>query len=620
MAKDIDTKLKNINNLFVNTQESILGKEGKYIIPDYQRAYNWQTNIQCDKLWQDIESFVKNKQNSTYFLGSIIINSEDERLYLIDGQQRITTMFLLLKALLLRIDTVLKDISNDDEGKQFKEYLETRRKAIIQCLYMIDEDDVYLITNGQKKYSDLEIKYINQSINEEYKEELSKILHGNSYEEIEKNVSKIPYKQKNNKYTNFYKNFLYFKEKLDDMGETTLNTFAKEFLASCQVIVVISYQTEESIEIFNSLNSTGMPLADADIISAKLYANFGSKKEEFINDWNDVINRINILSSKKIVTIDDILNEYMYLQRALSGIKDTTLPSVRRYFLEEKKELLNNPQKFVSDLKTIISYWDDDDENENTKNLSETEIKQFKDLYNIREILLKNNSNFKLYYATYFYCNSNKPIGEWLQYVNNLLRLFALLTITDTNYSSSTFKPFLIDLNKKIAGDKITIEEINSLFRDHLNKFDRKEIERTLKKDPCNYGIVFLNEYLYAKEKNVDINLLTDNIQIEHIMPASGKNLAGVREDSGMNEVEFKENVDKIGNKILLEQNINSSISNDWFSVKKQKTVTEKRGYRDSAFPIAKKLIEYPSKTWKKEDIEQATEKASARILKFIFD
>ena len=38
MAKNIDTKLKNIQNLFLNGQENILGQGGKFIIPDYQRA------------------------------------------------------------------------------------------------------------------------------------------------------------------------------------------------------------------------------------------------------------------------------------------------------------------------------------------------------------------------------------------------------------------------------------------------------------------------------------------------------------------------------------------------------------------------------------------------------
>ena len=104
MPKNIDTKLKTIQNLFSNGQETVLGNDGFFSIPEYQRAYNWKANEQCDKLWQDIESFIDNSQNKSYFFGTIIINNEQDKLYLIDGQQRVTTFLILLKAILMKIN------------------------------------------------------------------------------------------------------------------------------------------------------------------------------------------------------------------------------------------------------------------------------------------------------------------------------------------------------------------------------------------------------------------------------------------------------------------------------------------------------------------------------------
>ena len=98
VAKNIDAKLKNIQGIFSNSQDSILGQDGCFIIPDYQRAYNWRFNEQCDKLWQDIESFIdgdEGKKNETYFFGSIIVNNDSDKLYLIDGQQRIISLVLI---------------------------------------------------------------------------------------------------------------------------------------------------------------------------------------------------------------------------------------------------------------------------------------------------------------------------------------------------------------------------------------------------------------------------------------------------------------------------------------------------------------------------------------------
>lgn len=310
MAKNIDAKLKNIQGIFSNSQDSVLGIDGIFIIPDYQRAYNWKFDEQCDKLWQDIEAFIENGKNESYFFGSIIINNDNEQLYVIDGQQRMTTFMLLLKALLIKINDIMQNISADQDAAIIKDALENRRREIINCLYSIDEDDVSLVIKGSKKLSELNIKYDNKSINEEYPNEIKVILQGQAFDEIESTVSTIRYKQKDNKFTNFFRNFKFFVEKLDYFDSTEVNEFAKALLKKCQVIVVISYQTEEAIEIFNSLNSTGMPLADADILSAKLYSNYDVDKSEFNKSWSDIIKNTNSLSARKISTIDEILNQY----------------------------------------------------------------------------------------------------------------------------------------------------------------------------------------------------------------------------------------------------------------------------------------------------------------------
>ena len=91
-----------------------------------------------------------------------------------------------------------------------------------------------------------------------------------------------------------------------------------------------------------------------------------------------------------------------------------------------------------------------------------------------------------------------------------------------------------------------------------------------------------------SREK-VNINLLCDDdIQTIDI---DGKNIIAIRSDAGMDEATFNQYANKLGNKILLEQPINGSISNDWFRVKKQNLVKDKRGYKHSIFPIAQSLV-----------------------------
>ena len=104
-------------------------------------------------------------------------------------------------------------------------------------------------------------------------------------------------------------------------------------------------------------------------------------------------------------------------------------------------------------------------------------------------------------------------------------------------------------------------------------------------------------------------------------MPASGNNISTIREDARISDKEeFSMIVNKLGNKILLEEKINKSIGNEWFKTKKQTSINNKSGYKDSKYAIAVALTSYPSDIWTKDDIDTATNKGIERIVDFIFD
>ena len=134
---------------------------------------------------------------------------------------------------------------------------------------------------------------------------------------------------------------------------------------------------------------------------------------------------------------------------------------------------------------------------------------------------------------------------------------------------------------------------------------------------------MYLNEYLFAKEKGMQFEFGA-KYDIEHIMPYSGSNLQEIRKDAEIgSEEEFNGIVNKLGNKIVLEEKINRSIGNEWFRTKVSTTLENKTGYIDSKYPIACALVaQYRNANkpyWKKDDITTATEKASNRIVSFIF-
>ena len=101
----------------VNKQsvEALLGsgKSKPFVIPEYQRPYAW-TDEQVETLFEDLWDFTATsggtERESSYFLGSVVsYENEDGEQEIIDGQQRITSLFLLLRAI---YDKILDDTDN----------------------------------------------------------------------------------------------------------------------------------------------------------------------------------------------------------------------------------------------------------------------------------------------------------------------------------------------------------------------------------------------------------------------------------------------------------------------------------------------------------------------------
>ncbi|MFG7388272.1 HNH endonuclease family protein [Lactococcus lactis] len=128
-----------------------------------------------------------------------------------------------------------------------------------------------------------------------------------------------------------------------------------------------------------------------------------------------------------------------------------------------------------------------------------------------------------------------------------------------------------------------------------------------------------MNEYLFCKEQDVVFNI-DKSVDIEHIMPQSGLNRENIMKDAGFEgQDEFFEYAEKLGNKILLESEINRGIGDAWFRTKKENTVTSRHGYIGSKYQIAQSLVTYYKDTWTKSDIDVATDKAAKRISDYIF-
>ena len=615
MTKKIDPELKLVSEYLT------IAECEQFVIPEYQRSYSW-TIVECDKLLQDVNAFINtlgadaiiqtSGDGEPYFLGTVIADcSNSAELTLIDGQQRTITFILLLKALLLRMQELLSVMRRDDESEGLYEALKEKRNRIIDILYKTNSDSRLAILRDWEKVKGTTI-LTSRSINElpQFKEEIQTILEAADYATAEQRCYKFPRKRKDNRYTNFFRNFKFLYEKIGQYPESYTNIFARTILDKCQVIEIRSWNTEQAITMFNSLNATGMPLTDADIISAQLYSNAGEEKTSFMERWEEITQLAASLSNKNLADIDSLLQQYMYILRAQSreyikeGQKpDVTTPGVRRYYTLENKEVLKDPITFSNRLKDLALQWN--------------RIKDF----SLVKLLLKFNENIKLYTMSYLSRYEADAIceDEITPVLECLIRLFTVLELVDVGYSSSRFKTFLFEEAVELVDRSVPEEQIIQNFTAHIRRTWKREELISAVEDYEKNTLVFLNEYLYAKENECAL-IIDDSVNVEHIMPASGRNIRTIQEDAGIATLEeFKVVVNKLGNKILLEEDINKAIGRDWFTTKKQTSIKDKKGYKDSHYPIAQSLVNYPRDAWQEKDITAATKKAAERIVDFIW-
>ena len=150
-------------------KENIFNKDDKYVVPLYQRAYAWSDD-EISQLIEDINGY----DGENYHIGSLIVHQrEDKSFEVIDGQQRLTTLFLLL--LYLEID-VKENLSFDCRRKSNL----TLQNLVKKYVYKTEEKKINDIDTEESLISGIKIiedKFIKDDIDKNaFKERLSKVI------------------------------------------------------------------------------------------------------------------------------------------------------------------------------------------------------------------------------------------------------------------------------------------------------------------------------------------------------------------------------------------------------------------------------------------------------------
>jgi len=238
----------------------IFSSEYNFFVPSYQRPYSWSVN-EAGTLFDDLYDFWKSQpQDQTYFLGSIVLvkKENDPTSEVIDGQQRLTTLTILLSALSRLFD-------QNPEAKTI----------LKNCLW--EQGNVFLNIDAKPRLrlrerdADFFIKFILNEKFEELAAVNSKSL-SDSQRMLQANTGLM---QKN------------IADKLKNIE--SISGFVSFILKNCYLVVVTTPNKLSAFRVFSVLNNRGMSLLPCDIIKASVIGKIEeAKQQKYTDKWDDI--------------------------------------------------------------------------------------------------------------------------------------------------------------------------------------------------------------------------------------------------------------------------------------------------------------------------------------------
>lgn len=492
-------------------------KKSDFLIPDYQRPYAWG-ETECLTLWEDIFSFafpnddysLFDSDNDEYFLGPIVtFKNEDKKLEIIDGQQRLTTLMLLLRAFYSKFDNMR------DENSR------TTREIIERCIWKTDEF-------GKPKKSELKID--SEVATDNDKDEFLEILKNG----VSKNGNKSRYAQ----------NYQFFQGKIAEFLTNYPSYFSYlpvRILNNCILLPIEADNQDTALRIFSTLNDRGKPLSDADIFKAQFYKYYKSinLKNEFIEKWKNLEELCNSLFPNSSGTpMDELFTRYMYFERAKRGISSSTTEALRKFYEKDSYQLLKN-QTTLDNLIDLADFW---------KDVSVQDDVRFSDRV-LRQLYVLNYApnGMWTYFVSVYYLQNRDENGKlkdddfytFLQKVISFVWAYAI-TNPGVNALRSPIYSEMINIvdEKPVTFEKYKFDEttVRSLF----NTYTFSNIR------PLTKSILI---WWMFQNSNQCLLSLDTSIEIEHIFAKNRQNKEQSLSDA--------RKLEQIGNKAILEKRIN---------------------------------------------------------------
>lgn len=573
-------------------------------IPFFQRAYVWN-----DDNWKDLlEDLLKT--SGSHFLGSIIlkraksITGTADKAIIIDGQQRLTTLSILIKALYDSIYNKRAKLIND------------ATEALFYTLKSSDSD--YLLT-------------INHSHNDrkQFEEVMGSVVDGEIKSPILSKLNEIKEDDSRLLIKRCYKFF--YTQLMSISNEERINLWDNLFDKNNKILVVIDLDdNDQEQKIFDTINSSGVRLTSTDIIKNALY----QKLIELTKD-------------------SDKIAEYYKRTWAETFEKDD---SVVAYWNKEKsmgRLWRQNSELLLQTVAIIKGIFDVDKKHtiQQLADLYKTEIEDYTEqqLYDFIEEITKYANIYKEHIPDF----NGK---ENFEYNNTEIEAVEqrVLYILDKN-DISTFNPYIIYIFNTYEGqDKVIIEKLREIekyvmtylitkkptknfnkdcttfindktgneIKNRLKDFTNAELKAGIVSKVSNKlgaEILFWIELKRRLAPKYDTKTLQFNYQLEHIMPqkweTNWSNVDYVDEQGNIlqknddNKSRRYEKVYSLGNMTLLNGRLNTSISNNNFQKKMEGNGKKKGVIKYSSLSVTKddlvESIYNKGKQWNEQVIHE---------------
>lgn len=542
-------------NINVNKQNVLQlltsGQEIPFVIPEYQRPYSWSDD-EIITLFEDLWEFSIERTHSdgakNYFLGCVVSYEENGERQIIDGQQRITSLFLLLRAVFSMLE------KEDNKTDEVNNFIQKIKPALWKENEMTGKEDRSKILLRSEVVTDS----------------------GNL---ILRNILESGEADKNAK-DNYSKNYNKFKELYIQKSQSSPNQiyhFVLALLNYSILLPITADDQETALTIFNTLNNRGLPLSDADIFKSYIYKKLDDTgKKAFINKWK----KLETDAEKVNESIQSLFYYNMFYMRAREKDDKSTTPGVRKYYLDKNKNRLT--PEVIDDLAANLQLWKVINGREAVDG---EEWSQNMDIRKILDSLSSYTNEFWKYPVSIFFMEHKDKANFEEIFLKFLRKLYVMLL---TRYLEvPTINAVKVDILK------LNVQIINNSHPEFYAGFEEKKLEdeyavnaekaRTDKLIIAPHkNMVRMLLKVLAYQENTQTDLLPGYWEIEHIFPQTWDSKYYT-----LNEEEANEKLEHLGNKLPLEKKLNISASNNYFAKRRI-------GIRIQRLPLSRNLATLP--------------------------